>query len=102
MIIINIPATPVKPAPSSSSPLGISSSPIFQSPDLPTTSTMGTKRVPIDLDITDGDTDSSECNKAIIMALHVFYICMYFWMVPMPGPLSFSVLHLKVESRLGV
>ena len=66
-MIIYIPATPVKPAPSSTSPLGISSSPIVQSPDLPTTSsTTGTNRVATDsLDITDGDTDNGECNKAI-------------------------------------
>ena len=64
-LYISIPVTPVKPAPSNSSPLGTSNSPIVQSPDLPTSSTTGTKRVGADRDSFDRDTDGGEYNIAM-------------------------------------
>ena len=83
-MIIYIPATPVKSAPSSTSPLGISSSPIVQSPDLPTSSTTGTKRAAANCDILDGDgTDSGK-----------YYRAMY---TSSPGPSHlFNITHRKV------
>ena len=77
LVKISKSSKPDKQTPSSTSPLAVSSSPIVESPNVPSTSesahistTSATGRVATDLgNINDSDTDSGECNKT--MALHV-------------------------------
>ena len=157
-MIIYIPATAVKPAPSSTSLLEISSSPIVESPDLPTTSTTGTKRVALILiplmgtQIVVSITKQQHCMYMHVLLdgppscyrdhYHSFspspcvllscqsrpnsnyseeYVCLsalkphshfsqpevmtithFILSVPMPGPPSFTMIHIEVESRRSV